>query len=201
MKLRLHGTIQSKQAADVSPTVGNSAAVISVMMKYGTNDLWGLSSSRIPEISLILSFCDFARNLLAGEDVKKGFYHRTYRHWLCFMASHIDMYLFFCLFFWHVFKVTEKEIHFLSANLRVKVIVQKILKSPAIQSSLQNKHELILYFLAITFLPFGKFVKYHWHRHIPSLFVCSVLSPATDAFIPLFIPYPKELRRRQLHAP
>ena len=39
MKLRLNGTIQSKQAADVSLTVGNSAAVISMMMKYGTNDL------------------------------------------------------------------------------------------------------------------------------------------------------------------
>lgn len=63
----------------------------------------------------------------------------------------------------HVFKVTEKEIHFLSANLRVKVIVQKILKSPAIQSSLQNKHKLIFCFLATTFLPFGKFIKYHWH--------------------------------------
>ena len=102
---------------------------------------------------------------------------------------------------WHVFKVTEKEIHFLSAHLRVKVIAQEILKSPAIQSSLQNKHELVVYFLAISFLPFGKFVKYHRHRHTPSLSVCSVLSPATDAFIPLFIPYPKEPRRRQLHAP
>lgn len=79
MKLRLHGTIKSKQAADVSPTVRNSAAVISMMMKYGTNDLRGLSSSRIPEISMILSFCDFARILLAGEDVKV-FYQRTYHH-------------------------------------------------------------------------------------------------------------------------